>query len=128
MSLCDVSRRVVVEASQVDKAAPAEDIPQALAKRIVDAVRPEKVILFGSWARGDCGPDSDIDLFVQVEEGRGPGMVAAKAYEAIRPLRKQVHRGVDIVVKDRAFVERYGDLVGTVVRAVLREGKVLYAR
>ena len=105
-----------------------DDMLTALLQRIVGAVHPEKVILFGSWARGDADADSDIDLFVQVETGRSTHQAARQAYEAIRPLRAALRRGVDIVVKDRAFVERYGDLVGTVVRAVLAEGMVLYVR
>jgi predicted nucleotidyltransferase len=103
------------------------ELLQALVRSIVAAVRPEKVVLFGSFARGDAGPDSDVDLFVQVDPGRDPGEVTTAAYAAIRPLRARLRRGVDIVVKERSFVERYGDLVGTVVRPVLREGKVLYA-
>jgi hypothetical protein len=35
---------------------------------------------------------------------------------------------VDVVVKRAAYVQRYGDLVGTIVRPALREGRVLYAR
>jgi predicted nucleotidyltransferase len=99
-----------------------------LVARIVDAVRPEKVILFGSWATGAARPDSDLDLFIQVEPGRSAAEVTRAAYEAIRPLRPRLRRGIDIVVHDRAFVERYGELVGTIVRPVLREGKTLYAR
>ena len=99
-----------------------------LVARIVEAVEPEKVILFGSWANGTARPDSDLDLFIQVGTGEDTAAANARAYAAIRPLRPRLRRGVDIVVKDRAFVERYGDLVGTIVRPVLREGKVLYAR
>ena len=99
-----------------------------LVARIAEAVKPEKIILFGSWARGDAGAESDIDLFVQVETGQNTRQVCAAAYAAIRPLYRRLARGVEVVVKDRAFVERYGDLVGTVVLDVLREGKVLYER
>ena len=99
-----------------------------LVQAIVAGVRPERVVLFGSWARGDAAPDSDIDLFIQVETGQSLSAASKKAYAAIRSVRRQFQCGVDIVVKDRAFVERYGDLVGTVVRPVLREGKVLYVR
>jgi len=103
------------------------ELLQSLVQSIVAAVHPEKVVLFGSFARGAAGPESDVDLFVQVETGRDSGEATAKAYAAVRPFRARLRRGVDIVVKDRSFVERYGDLVGTVVRPVLREGKVLYA-
>lgn len=96
----------------------------ALVAALVEALRPEKIVLFGSAARGDAGPDSDIDLFVQVATGEA----TRKCYAAIRPLRPEIPRGVDFIVHDRAFVERYGDLVGTIVRAVRRDGKVLYER
>ena len=76
----------------------------ALVQTLVDALHPEKIILFGSWARGDQRPDSDIDLFVQVPTGVDTGEAARKGYAAIGPLYSELHRGVDIVVKDRAFV------------------------
>lgn len=100
----------------------------ALVQRIVDSVQPEKIILFGSYATGDADADSDVDLFVQIDTGRSTAEATKQAYAAIRPLRPQLRRGVDIVAKDRAFVERYGDLIGTIVHPVLQEGRVLYAR
>lgn len=99
-----------------------------IVKALVEALDPDRIILFGSWARGDQRPDSDFDIFVQVPAGTDAGQAATRAYVAIGPLYSELRRGVDIVVKDRAFVERYGDLVGCIVRAVKREGKVLYER
>ena len=95
---------------------------------LVKALSPERITLFGSWARGDQGPESDFDLFVEVPTGGDVGKAAKEGYASLRPIRHEVRRGVDLVVKDSAFVRRYGDLAGTVVRPVLREGKVLYAR
>ena len=112
----------------MDHVALDQDVLGDVVKRIVEAVRPERVILFGSWARGTADPDSDIDLFVEVATGRDTHEATTQAYEAIGALRPRLNRGLDIVVKDHAFVERYGDLVGTVVRPALREGRVLYAR
>lgn len=43
-----------------------------LVKRTVEAVRPLRIILFGSAARGEMGPDSDIDLLVVMPEGSVP--------------------------------------------------------
>ena len=104
-----------------------EGVLQELAGRIADAVRPERIVLFGSFARGDATDDSDIDLFVEVPSGVETAQATTKAYAAIRPLRPRLGRSVDIVVKEHSFVARYGDLVGTVVRPVLREGRELYA-
>ncbi len=97
-----------------------------VARRIAAAVNPERIILFGSSARGETTPESDVDLFIQVQPGRDVTEASRQAYEAIRPLRSKLQCGVDIVVKDRQFVEHYGHLVGSVVKAALEEGKVLY--
>ncbi len=110
----------------MSKSVIEESVMHSLVQTLAEALRPEKIILFGSLARGETGPDSDIDLFVQVPAGEDAGEAARKGYAAIRPLRDILPRGVDLVVKDRSFVERYGDLVGSVVRTVKREGKLLY--
>lgn len=110
------------------KTAIDQGLLDRLARLIATAVRPQRIVLFGSWARGEQESDSDLDLFVQVDAGRDVGQATQDACAAIRPLRPELGRGVDIVVKDAAFVERYGDLVGTVVRPALREGTVLYER
>ena len=104
-----------------------ERVLQELADRIATAVHPDRIVLFGSLARGEATDDSDIDLFVQVPSGVETAQATAQAYAAIRPLRAKLDRSVDIVVKESSFVARYGDLVGTVVRPVLREGRELYA-
>ncbi|MDA0747032.1 MAG: nucleotidyltransferase domain-containing protein [bacterium] len=101
---------------------------QRLVQYLVQAIQPEKIILFGSRAKGTAGFDSDIDLFIQVETGRNTREITRKTYRVLRNFPDRPEIGIDVVVKDRAFVERYGDLVGTIVHPVLREGKVLYAR
>ncbi len=40
------------------------ELLRTITTRIAEAVRPEKIILFGSWARGERGPHSDIDLLI----------------------------------------------------------------
>ena len=113
-------------------ATPAVEIDHQMLQEVVrciaDAIRPEKIVLFGSRAKGTAGPESDIDLFIQVETGRDTRQVARETYRVLRNLPNRPAVGIDVVVKDRAFVERYGGLVGTVVRPALKEGRLLYAR
>ena len=92
--------------------------------RIVAAFRPERVILFGSHARGDAGPESDVDLLVilaSVSDKRGAAIAIRQALADI-PLFK------DIIVSSPEEIARRGDLIGTVLRPALREGRVLYER
>ena len=93
-------------------------------ERIRAVSDPERIILFGSYARGDARPDSDLDLLVVKDEVDSTNAETARIYRALA----DIDAPIDVVVVRTAFVQRYGDLVGTVVRPALREGKILYAR
>ena len=95
---------------------------QNVLKRIIDAADPEKVILFGSAARGTERPDSDLDVLV-VKTCRSRRDVAAKIYRALIG----VGRAVDVVVVSPEDIDRYGNSPSMVIEPALREGKVIYA-
>lgn len=95
-----------------------------IVKRIVKKFHPEKIILFGSHARGDAGPDSDIDLLVVMEfEG--------SKLDLMVELQGSIDRIVvpmDILVTTPEDFEWRKDVVGTIEWPACREGQVLYAR
>ena len=95
---------------------------QEIVRRIVAAVEPEKIILFGSAARDEMGPDSDLDLLV-IKSCQNRRKTAWK----IR--HKLIGIGIpkDIIVATPDDIERYKDTIGLIYRPALREGKVLYA-
>ena len=95
-----------------------------MVKRIVERFDPEQVILFGSHARGTAGPDSDVDLLVVMKE---VDQKRAKQVE-MRCALHDIKVPKDIIVVTSIEVERLRNIVGTIIRPALREGKVLYAR
>ena len=101
-----------------------EALLMEITQRIVAISDPQQIILFGSQARGDARLDSDLDLLVIKEEMESPRAEAARIYRALAGLSIPV----DIVVARSDYVRRHRDVVGTVVRPALREGRVLYAR
>jgi predicted nucleotidyltransferase len=78
-------------------------VPPELLNRVVDYFHPRRVVLFGSRARGECGPDSDIDLLVILDDDAPAGHLTSRAgWEARRgydhpadviPVRDAVYRG-----------------------------------
>lgn len=91
-------------------------------RRIVEAVQPQRVILFGSAARGDGDGASDLDFLV-VKQCACRREVAAKIYRALIG----VGRAVDVVVVTPEDVGRYRNSPCTVIEPAMREGKVVYA-
>lgn len=100
----------------------ALDIVRAMTERIVETCSPLQVILFGSHARGDAGPQSDVDLLVVVPDTADKQQVWDDARQVLRDL--PVH--ADVVVATLDQIRRYGNLVGMVFRPALRDGRVLY--
>ena len=107
--------------------AETANLPQAqVLDRIVDRVsavaQPQRIVLFGSGARGEIGRNSDLDLLVIV---RGQVHRRALAQEIYRNLRG-IAVPVDIIVATEQDVVQYGDRVGTILRPALREGVTIY--
>ena len=92
-------------------------------RRIVQVAAPEQIILFGSAARGEVGPDSDIDLLV-VKSGAHRRRTAQTIYLNLYG----VGQAVDVVVVTPEDVERYRNSCAVVIEPALREGRVIYAR
>ena len=100
---------------------PENKITEAV-RRIVQRFRPEKIILFGSRARGDPSPDSDADLLVVMRVRGSRRRKAAQIDMALAGIGMPK----DIIVITPEELERFRDIVGTVVYPAVREGKVLY--
>lgn len=97
---------------------------EVMTERIVSKFQPLRVILFGSHARGEAGPDSDVDLLVVMSRAENK----RKAAIAIRRVLADLPICKDIVVTTPEEIAERGDVIGTVLRPALLEGKVLYER
>uniref|UniRef100_A0A7C2WJK7 Nucleotidyltransferase domain-containing protein n=1 Tax=Thermorudis sp. TaxID=1969470 RepID=A0A7C2WJK7_9BACT len=95
-----------------------------IVRRLVDALHPDRVYLFGSRARGDAGPDSDYDILVLVDHPTEPRYrLSQRAFRALRG----VPAAVDVVVWDRQTFDARLHVKASFPAMVAREGKLLHA-
>jgi predicted nucleotidyltransferase len=106
--------------SGMEKKPLNEKTLQEIIRRIVAVAQPEKIIPFGSAARGEMGPNSDVDLVIK------SGAHRRKLAEDIYMNLIRVGQAADVVVVTPEDVERYRDSPALIIEPALREGKVVY--
>jgi len=101
---------------------PDPAILEGLVRGIVECVHPLRVILFGSAARGEMGPNSDLDVLVVMPDGCDRLAVTQTLHCKLSDL------GIakDLVVVQASDVERYGKNPYLIIHSALAGGKELY--
>jgi predicted nucleotidyltransferase len=100
-----------------------EQTVQQIVARIVAEAQPSRVILFGSYGRGDADPGSDLDIMVIKPR-------VSNRYEEMIRLRQvvgSIGAGIDLLVYSEAEYERRSQVPGTVLYWARKEGRPLYA-
>ncbi|MBI4714450.1 MAG: nucleotidyltransferase domain-containing protein [Nitrospirae bacterium] len=105
------------------KKAVSQEKLREIIHRIVEVAKPEKIILFGSAARGEMGPNSDVDLLVVKSGDFHRGRLTEEIYMNLFG----VGQAVDIIVVTPEDIERYKDSFAVVIYPAVREGMVVYA-
>ena len=105
----------------MEKQELSRKILDGIIRRVVEITEPERIILFGSVARGEMNRHSDVDLLV-VKDAPDLRQLTAKVYRRLYG----VGVAVDIVMVTPQDVERYKDSHALIIKPALREGTVIY--
>ena len=97
-------------------------ILDTIIERIVEVADPERIILFGSGARGEMGPHSDLDLLVVKEGSFDRRKLVGDVYMNLIG----VGQAVDVVIVTPEEVKEYGDTHALVISPALTEGQEVY--
>jgi predicted nucleotidyltransferase len=104
----------------------SEELIDRMAQQIVREVKPQRIVLFGSWARGEANEHSDVDLLVverePFEQNRSRRREAARIWRCLSGFRVPA----DILVFSIGEVTQWRDSRHHVIAKALREGKILY--
>jgi uncharacterized protein len=103
--------------------APSREQLDDLIRRVVGAVHPLRIVLFGSAGRGEMTPESDLDVLVIVRDGTHRRETAATLYAQMQGFG----HAVDFIVATPNDLTRHGDTIGYVYQPALREGREIYA-
>lgn len=97
---------------------------EKIIEKILEVIIPDKIILFGSRAKGTACEDSDYDILVIKSGIENKREIAKKLYRNMFG----TNASVDIIVEKSEIVEKYKDSVGFIYKFALKEGKIIYAR
>jgi uncharacterized protein len=113
---------VVVNVPTIDKRKriPQKAIDQVV-KQIVEKFKPQKIILFGSYAKGNPRPESDVDLLVVMDTP------LREVQQAIQICQQIEYRfGLDLIVHTPKYLVKRVEMGDSFLQDVLKEGKVIY--
>lgn len=108
--------------------AALEPIIHEIVKTVVETSNPERIILFGSAARGNTGPNSDVDLLIVEEKSSFKDGCRWSESSRIRKALWRFHVPIDILLFTPEEVEKWKGSINHVIARSMREGRILYDR
>jgi predicted nucleotidyltransferase len=99
----------------------------AIRDKILETVKDcEKIILFGSYAYGEPGDNSDYDFYIVLNDNEeDPHFTIANVYKCLRPFRRK--RSIDILANHKNSFEKWNKMP-TIEKTIADKGVVLYER
>jgi predicted nucleotidyltransferase len=95
-------------------------------KAAVEVAQPSRVILFGSWARGEAKWDSDLDMAVLMPDGTESRL--GEIHRSIRRKLEEIPMTIDLVVTTEETARQFHGSINSIYHRILLDGQVAYER
>jgi len=105
---------------------PTKEKVDLAVKAAVEIAQPSRVILFGSWARGEARWDSDLDLAVLLPDSAEPQL--GEIRRALRRRLDQVPMTIDLVLATEGYAGNFRGSVNSIYHRIFQDGQVAYDR
>jgi predicted nucleotidyltransferase len=93
---------------------------------ITSKISPEKIILFGSYARGDNKKNSDIDILIIIKNLKNERQITGTLYRDL--LKENIAAPIDFLAIDYDKYNKLKDEIGYIYKTIEKEGQILYGK
>jgi len=121
MAIATASEKV---RAALEALAPTPEKVDLAVRTAVEVANPSRVILFGSWARGEARWDSDVDLAVLLPDSSGPEL--PNLHRTLRRRLEQVPMSIDLVMFTEGLAKEFAHSINSIYYRILKDGKVAY--
>jgi predicted nucleotidyltransferase len=104
--------------------APTQEKVDLAVRTAIEIAHPVRVILFGSWPRGEAEWDSDLDLAVLVDDSLEPNLGLLR--RELRRKLDEIPMSIDLVFTTEGCAERFRGEINSIYHRILTEGQVVY--
>ncbi len=110
----------------LEELSPTQEKVDLAVKTAVEIAQPSRVILFGSWPRGEAKWDSDLDLAVLLDDGREPELGAIR--RVLRRKLDEIPMSIDLVLTTISCADQFRGSINSIYHRILTEGQVVYGQ
>lgn len=103
---------------------PTQEKVDLAVRAAIEVANPSRVILFGSWARGEAKWDSDLDMAILMPDSSEP--LLDQVRRELRRKLEQVPMTIDLVMMTEGIAHQFGDSINSIYYRILKEGKIAY--
>jgi predicted nucleotidyltransferase len=93
-------------------------------KTVIEVAAPSRVFIFGSWARGEATPTSDLDLAVFFPDGRRAEL--GELRKGIRTALDKIPMSIDLIVASEGYAAEFLSSINSIYYKIVREGNLVY--
>lgn len=104
--------------------APTQEKVDLAVKASVEVAKPSRVILFGSWPRGEARWDSDLDMAVLMPDDFLDRL--GEIHRIIRSRLREIPMSIDLVVTTEGTANQFLDSVNSIYHHILTQGQIAY--